>query len=147
MFSTFCSVVPSVSSGIPWIRRFGRLEYCSWQSTSSSSVWIFFLRKSGFSSLFVNCLVSESTFTVSESNLFARSWGKSTFWLAPGRRLRVRPGVTPVRRRRRQPRFGRNEEFLLISRHRNNPATRWVNRDCSSKATSLDNVHLHDLTL
>ena len=36
--TTFCSVVPFVSSGIPWIRRFGRLEYCSWQSTSSSRV-------------------------------------------------------------------------------------------------------------
>ena len=34
--NTFCSMVPFVSSGIPWIRRFGRLEYCSWQSTSSS---------------------------------------------------------------------------------------------------------------
>ena len=40
--NTFWSALPSVASGSPWIRRFGRLEYCSWLSASDSRISTFF---------------------------------------------------------------------------------------------------------
>ena len=52
------------------------------------------------------------------------------FWLTPGRRLRVRPGVTLVRRLRlHQPCLGECSAFLLSARDTGKPATRSVNRD------------------
>ena len=44
--SLYCSVVPSVVSMMPCIRRLGRLEYCSCRSASASSVRTRFSRLS-----------------------------------------------------------------------------------------------------